>query len=188
MTAAEPIAWPDLTAITPDPEGAAFILAQGEALLKAQIEGAERLQARIAALMGHCMTLGSAALIAAATVFGLFGRLEGLVQQRPWSFGPPLALAGAIWLAGAVVAVTALQGVVLASPGKHPKSLYAPRFLEAGKLELTLFMIRVTGEAIEANQPAVDRLAWTLKATSNCLRFAPLVPLPLLAALLAWMR
>lgn len=186
MASTEGTGWPDLGGINPDPDGAAFILVQGEALLKAQVEGAERLQTRIAALMSHCVTLGSAALIAAATVFGLFGKLKGLVQQQPWSFGPPLALAGAVWLAGAVVAVTALQGVVLASPGKHPKSLYSQPFLEAGKLELTLFMLRVIGEAIEENQPAVDRLARTLKFTSNCLRLAPLLAVLLLACLLAW--
>ena len=110
-------------------EAAEFVLAQAEAMLKAQLEGADKLQGRLLTLLTLRVALGSAALSACAAALGLFGKPEGLAQQWPWLFAPPLLVAGAVWLLGAYTATSAIQGVVLASPGKDPKTLYTPTFL-----------------------------------------------------------
>jgi hypothetical protein len=185
-----PIAWPVLEASRITRDAAEYFLAQAEAMLKAQLEGADKLQSRLLTLLTLAVTLGSAALSAGAAALGLFGKSEGLVQQWPWFFAPPLLVAGGVWLLAAYTAAVAIQGVVLASPGKDPRSLCNTTFLEAERIELVLYMTRVVGEAIEENQKPVHDLARALRLASARLRFAPLwgAAIALIAAFLANLR
>jgi hypothetical protein len=178
MTAA-PLAWPELDETALNDDSVAFWLAQAETAWKSQVEGADRLLARVPTLLTASLTLGLAALSAVGLSAGVFSA-GSAPHQAVW-LAPAFMAAALLLLAAAAKAALNVQALSLAAPGYSPadstardhRGSYDPSFLGASKRESALFMLRVAGAAITANAVELAKLTRSVRLVIMLMVSAP---------------
>ncbi len=166
---AEPVDWPliaDLGAIEMD--NAKAMIERADALLKAQDDGLQAMEARMSSLFGQSITLASAAVAATGTAFAARAGPNG-VGVPLWAFGwaaPSLATLSGLWLAAVAVAASAMLSQTWVSAGLQPRELYSEQLLAAPPNALRLAIARALQAAIDRNARRtsryVKRLAWVV--------------------------